>query len=504
MKRNVIDYLKDSVKKYPDKIALIDERRNFTFRELDDEAQKIALLINKRCGKVKNMPIAVYMEKSVECIAAFLGIIYSGNFYTPLDIKSPKERINKIIDVLHPIALIYNLEEPFQLKGEWKGISYKNIQEVVIDESINELHKSILDVDPLYVLFTSGSTGQPKGVVISHKSVIDYTEWLFDKFGFDQETIFGEQAPFYFDNSILDIYSTLKNGSTMVVIPEKLFMFPYQLLEFINKYKINTLFWVPSALVGVANSGCLGKVYMKNLKMILFCGEIMPNKQLNVWRNYYPNILYANLYGPTEITDVCTYYIVDRAFRDDDILPIGYACGNTEILVLNEKDRLVGKDEIGELCVRGTCLAAGYFGDAEKTEKVFVQNPLNSKYRDIIYRTGDLVKYNEYGEIVYICRKDFQIKHQGHRIELGEIEVISSASEGVNQSCALYDEIEKKIILFCTVEQGVTEKQIYKSLSTKIPKYMLPSIIRIIDKMPLNINGKIDRVLLARNIEEGK
>ena len=169
-------------------------------------------------------------------------------------------------------------------------------------------------------------------------------------------------------------------------------------------------------------------------------------------------------------------------------------------MVLNEQNQLVKKDELGELCVRGTCLSMGYFADHEKSDAVFVQNPLHSNYRDYIYRTGDLVKYNDRGEIIYVCRKDFQIKYQGHRIELGEIETASNALEGINQSCAVYDEEQKRIVLFCTVQGDITEKAIYKSMQIRLPKYMMPSLIKIVAKMPLNMNGKIDRLVLKKSL----
>ena len=503
MQKNIIEYLQDSVQKYSDKIALVDENRTITFAELDKEAKKIADTIITSCGNIKNQPIAVYMEKSVECIVAFLGIAYSGNFYSPLDFKMPSSRIEKIIQVLEPVAVIYNGKKPNDFEIPCKLISMQEALESATGECDITSYQGVLDIDPLYVLFTSGSTGQPKGVVISHRGVIDYTEWLYDKFHFDENVIFGNQAPFYFDNSILDIYSTLKNGSTMNIIPERLFTFPAKLLNYIEENKINTLFWVPSALIGVANSGILSEIRLRNIKKILFCGEVMPNKQLNIWRKEYPDVLYANLYGPTEITDVCTYYIIDRDFSDDEPLPIGLSCANTEILVLNNENKLVEKDEIGELCVRGTCLSMGYYGDSEKTNQVFVQNPLNDRYHDLIYRTGDLVKYNERGEIIYICRKDYQIKHQGYRIELGEIETVCSSIDSVARVCAVYDDINKKIVLFCSLnnDNEITEKIIYTWLKQRLPSYMLPSIIHLRDELPINANGKIDRVKLKQELQ---
>ena len=505
MIKNVIEYLINSAERYPDKIAFEDEDRKITYADLNYEAKKVACFIIERCRNIKNQPIIVYMEKSVECIVAFLGIIYSGNFYSPLDLKMPLNRVERIVDVLQPAAIIYAGKRP---DGFGEGTCLISLEEIYESQlSIDNIrgYQKIIDNDPVYVLFTSGSTGQPKGVVISHKGVIDYTEWLHDKFHFDKNTVFGNQAPLYFDNSILDIYSTLKNGGRMNIIPEKLFSFPGKVLEYINENKINTLFWVPSALVGIANSGMLSQMRLEHIDKILFCGEVMPNKQLNIWRKEYPDVLYANLYGPTEITDVCTYYIVNREFADDESLPIGVACENTEILVVNDNGELAGKEEIGELCVRGTCLSMGYYGDSEKTEQVFVQNPTNPKYHDLIYRTGDLVKYNEYQELIFVGRKDHQIKHQGYRIELGEIETISSSMNGIERVCAVYDNENKKIVLFCSLDHNgvkITEKDIYVWLKEHLPFYMLPTRIHIKERLPLNANGKIDRMKLIESLWE--
>lgn len=501
MKTNVIEYLIETARKYPDKVALVDQKHQITFGELDREAKKVAAAILRACGAIKNRPIVVYMEKSVDCIVSFLGAVYSGNFYSPIDIKMPQERIKRILDVLEPEFVIFGAKKLEVFDPPDRQLPLEQIlTDTTLPEGINSF-RQVLDTDPVYVLFTSGSTGQPKGVVISHRGVIDYAEWLKDTFHFSSETIFGNQAPFYFDNSILDIYSTLKNGAKMVIIPERLFLFPGSLVEYLNTQKINTLFWVPSALIGVANSGVLETTDIPSLQKVLFCGEVMPNKQLNVWRKRYPDILYANLYGPTEITDVCTYYIVDRQFTDSDPLPIGIPCRNTEILVLNEADQAVQVNETGELCVRGSCLSSGYYNNKEKSDAVFVQNPLNSMYRDIIYRTGDLVKYNEFGEIIYLGRKDFQIKYQGYRIELGEIETAAYGISQMKQCCAVYDTDNQRILLHCVLGTPVSERKIFSFLKEKIPGYMLPKRIVIRDALPLNANGKIDRLALKKELD---
>jgi len=491
----VTDYLEQTAGRFPDKVALIDKEREVRFGEFQTEAKKIATkLISLGLEK---QPIIVYMNKSVESVETFMGVAYSNNFYCPVDIHMPAPRVAKIVDTFEPKAVITKREcltDP-SMFGDTPILYFDELMEETADEeAVATVTSRAIDTDILYVLFTSGSTGTPKGVIICHRSVIDYTEWVTKTFDIDETHIFGNQAPFYFDNSVLDIFQMLKTGATLDIIPETLFSFPIKLLEYVAEHKINTVFWVPSALCLVANLKALGKRDISCMKKILFAGEVMPNKQLNMWRRELPDALYANLYGPTEITVDCTYYIVDREFDDADSLPIGIPCDNSDVLVLNDKDELVGVDEIGELCVRGTSLALGYYNNPEKTAAAFVQNPLNKRYPEIIYRTGDLVKYNERGEILYCSRKDFQIKHMGHRIELGEIETAVSSLDGIELCCTLYDEGRQKIVLFYT--GSLEGKEISESLKDLVPEYMIPNRYKKLDEMPINLNGKIDRVLL--------
>jgi D-alanine--poly(phosphoribitol) ligase subunit 1 len=500
MARIVTDYLNETARNNSAKIAFADESREITFGGVYDEAHRIASkLIDENIFK---KPVVIYLDKSVECLVSFMGIAYSGNFYTPIDTTMPVSRIEKILETLQPAAIITDSAHADTVKNFSSGgkiFLYENLMTVAYtDEKINAVTDRIIDTDILYVLFTSGSTGTPKGVIINQRAVIDYTEWVSMTFCIDSSHIFGEQAPFYFDNSILDIYQTIKTGASLYIIPQKYFMLPKVLFDFLAEKKVNIIFWVPSALCIMANLKAVGKFPVPTLKKILFCGEVMPNKQLNIWRKAFPDALFANLYGPTEITDVCAYYIVDRKFSDEEPLPVGSPCRNTDIIVLNDKDQPVHGEEKGELCVRGTCLSYGYYNNPEKTKAAFVQNPLNSYYPEIIYRTGDIVHYNDLGEIMYVCRKDFQIKHLGHRIELGEIETAISAIEGVDQNCCLYDTEHSKIVLFYT---GNADAQfIVEQLKKAVPEYMIPNKKIHLEKMPINLNGKIDRVELKKQL----
>ncbi|WP_042705981.1 amino acid adenylation domain-containing protein [Methanomicrobium mobile] len=499
MNNSVLNWLIYTSNRFPNKDAIVDENGGITYLEYRCKSQAIARHIIDITGGITKKPIVVYMDKSKEVLVSFMGIAYSGCFYSPIDIDMPKSRVDKILEVLAPQIVITTKElkpsfEEFDYDGDY--LIYEEILPKDDDERIvNGYTARIIDTDLLYVLFTSGSTGIPKGVSICHRSVIDYTDWVSETFKITEQDSFGNQAPFYFDNSILDIYTCMKTGATLYIIPKKLFYQPVPLLEYLRNNKINTIFWVPSALIVVSKLKAFRNVDLKDtLKRVLFCGEVMPNKQLNVWRKYLPNVVYANLYGPTEITDACTYYIIDRDFSDDEPLPIGIPMSNTDILVLNDQNRIVEGDEVGELCVRGTSLAMGYYNNLEKTQAAFVQNPLNSAVPEIIYRTGDLVKYNEYGEIIYLSRKDFQIKHMGHRIELGEIETAVSSLDEVTLCCCLYDENKQKIVLF--IDSDVDKDYIKEKLEKMIPEYMMPGKVVYMADMPINANGKIDRVKL--------
>ncbi|EKM9251265.1 AMP-binding protein, partial [Campylobacter upsaliensis] len=369
--------------------------------------------------------------------------------------------------------------------------SYERDEEALIKARLKHI-----DTNLLYVFFTSGSTGLPKGVSISHKSVIDYAFWVSEEFELDENEIIANQAPLYFDNSILDIFPTIKEGGSVHLVPNSLFAFPLKVLEYLENEGVNTIFWVPSVLIYFANTQALEKFKLEKLKKVLFCGEIMPNKQLNYWRTHLPHTLFANLYGPTEITDVCCFYKVDREFKDDELLPIGKACKNTELLVFDENKNFINEaGKKGELYVRGTSLSLGYYNDIEKTKAAFIQNPLHHNYLDLLYKTGDIVAYNEFGELLCYGRLDNQIKFKGHRIELGEIEAVLNSHEKIKNSACIFK--DDKLIAFYESEEELDLKGFCKQ---KLPPYMIASSFVRVEKFALNANGKIDRKVLGDEI----
>jgi len=268
-----------------------------------------------------------------------------------------------------------------------------------------------------------------------------------------------------------------------------------ELIDFINEKQISTIMWSAAAIALVANAGVLAEKVPHTLQQVMFSGEVMHNKVLNQWRKVLPKTRFVNLYGPTEITSVCTYYIIEKAFADDEVLPIGIPFKNAEVLLLNEQNELVKGDEQGELCVRGCCLALGYYNNAEKTAQAFCQNPTNTHFPDTIYRTGDLAKYNEQGEILFMSRKDNQVKHMGQRVELGEIEILVNAMEKVDASICFYDHDKQKIVMIYQGKEA-DNKYILNELKNRVSKFMLPNLLYKLNEMPYNLNGKIDRTLL--------
>ena len=500
MQYNVLEYLEQTVNQFPGKIAYADDKTGMTFQETYDQSRAIGTYLADK-GIYKE-PVAVFMGKTPKAIVAFFGVVYGGNFYVPLDEEMPRFRIELILKNLNPKAMICDeLSKKILDELDYKGdvFIYDEIIGTRIDnECLENIRDKSIDTDPLYIVFTSGSTGVPKGVVACHRSVIDYIENLSQVLDFNEDTIFGNQAPLYFDACLKELYPTIKFGATTYIIPKSNFMFPLKLVEFLNEYKINTVCWVVSALTMVSSFKVFDKIKPEYLHTIAFGSEVFPIKQFNIWKNALPNARFVNLYGPTEATGMSCYYEVNREFTEDESIPIGRPFRNTEIILLDENNRVPTQGELGELCIRGTALTFGYYKAFELTDEVFVQNPLNDSYHELIYRTGDMARYNHRGELEFISRKDYQIKHMGHRIELGEIEANVNKLDGIKSSCCIYDQESEKILLFYVGDPSI--KELSTSLRQKLPRYMIPNKILQLEEMPLTPNGKLNRVYLKELI----
>ncbi len=502
--KNILQYLEKSAIMHPGKIVFADADKSITYTSFVEEAMAVGTAIASHLGGRRNCPVAVIMPRSVENLIAMMGVVYSGNFYVVIDCEMPQARVEKIFQTLQPAAVILP-QEWMEERSAWVSdipfLSYENCAGTAADNALlGEIRSAMADTDPLYALFTSGSTGNPKGAVLSHRNVIAYSKWYADTFSITEKTVFANQTPFYFSMSVSDIFSTMRTGATLHIVPKSLFSFPVKLIEFLNERLVNTIYWVPSALCIVANWKVLDYVMPQHMEKVLFAGEVMPVRQLNYWMDKLPDAMFANLFGPTETTDICTYYVVDRRFDNSETLPIGRACDNCDVFIIGEDGKQVSRGEEGELYVRGSFVGMGYYNDPEKTAAAFVQNPLQKSYPERVYKTGDLVRENERGELLYISRKDFQIKHMGYRIELSEIEAAAGAIPEISACAAVYDGSRDKIIL---VYQGkrLEDAVLCQTLAKRLPAYMMPGCFIRVKAMPYNQNGKIDRKYLRDNYE---
>ncbi len=492
MQTNILEYLEKSALRVPDKTAFSNGKDGMTFFEVSHSARAIGSFIASK--GIYREPVVIFMDKHPRTVTAFFGVIYSGSFYVCLDEKMPDARVLTILESLRPRLIIAddkNLKRATAVAEGTEVVSYADAVSCEINEgALACIRKKQIDTDAIYVVFTSGSTGVPKGVVACHRSVIDYTEHLSEALGFDENNVFGNQTPLYFDAPLKEIMPTLKFGATTYFIPKVCFSFPVKMIEFLNEHKINTVCWVVSAFVNISSLGTLEKFVPEHLTTVAFGSEVFPKKQYELWRNALPNARFFNLYGPTEATGMSCFWYADRSLAEEEPIPVGVPFKNTRITLIDENGKEANE---GEICISGTCLTMGYYNNPEKTAEVFTQNPTNTAYPELVYRTGDIGRYNERGELVFVCRRDSQIKHMGHRIELGEIESAAMKHESVSRAYCLYDAENKRILLFYTASSDCTEDTVRAFITALIPRYMIPAVIKHLPAFPLTDNGKVDR-----------
>lgn len=511
MKINLIEYFVETVKRFPEHNAIIDDKRIISFAELDVWSRRTAGVIIESI-QCKNRPVAVFVPKSVEALQADLAITYSGNAYMNLDVKNPAERLGNIFALVKPAAVITNnrckgIIEPIAAVN---GTMVINVDEISDDapaplqEELLGRISNLIDTDPYCIINTSGSTGTPKGVVLNHKSFIDFMAQTFDEYQFCEADVIGSLSPVVFDIWSYEMCLLMGKGACIIVIPDTYSAFPVKILQLMQQHNVSYIFWVPTIMVNIANMGLLQQVPLPTLRLCWFAGEVFPTKQFNIWRHNLPQTTFANFYGPIEITLDCVYYTVEREIADDEPIPIGKPFRNTDILILDENNQNITEaNKEGELCIRGTSLAMGYYNNPEKTAAAFVQNPLNHSYPEIIYRTGDLVFINDRNEIVFKGRKDSLIKHMGYRIELGEIEhVIINTLKLVKNGCVVYNHQRKEITLYYEAENELAAADFRKAIGNTLPKYMIPMAYHHLPELKRNINGKIDRLFYCKLVEE--
>ncbi len=498
MQTSVLAYLEEAAVRYPDKTAFSSPDAAITFGELALRAKAVGSGLGVRIPP--RTPVVVYLDKSVDAIVAFLGAAYAGCFYSFLERSMPVARLNTILQTLQPGVIITNAANQSgakKLNGNCDVFDIAELVQTPVDnETLKRVRQGATDMDPLYCNFTSGSTGTPKGVLVGHRSVIDFIDQFTELFGITKDDVMGNQAPLDFDVSVKDIYSGLKTGAEVVLIPKSYFTFQARLLDLLTEKQVTTLVWAVSALCLISTMDGLSYKKPTHIKRALFSGEVMPPQHLHYWQRHYPDGMFVNLYGPTEITCNCTYHIIDREYGPMESMPIGVAFPNERVFLLNEDGCMVtAPNAEGEICVAGTALSLGYYRDPVRTREAFMQNPANDTHLERIYRTGDIGYYGKDGLLYFVGRRDLQIKHHGRRIELGEIEAAISSADGVRRACAIYMDKEERIVCFY-VGQAKPEA-IRTMIKGLLPDYMIPEEFVCKDTFPLTNNGKLDRSALT-------
>ena len=475
MKRSVLEWLESRAAADPGKTGYSDGEKSLSFSELMKKARSVGTyLLEKKPGEG---PVAVMTERSVDYIALFLGVVYSGRAYAPVGNDIPEERKAKILKRLNPSQVI----------------GKEDMEEAFGTEADEELLKSVRDkaalTDPLYIIFTSGSSGDPKGVITSHLSLMNYIEAYSSVMGIGPEDRMAAQSPLDYIAAIRDIYVPLLTGASDVLIPKEYFMQPDVLVNCLNENRISCIGWSTSAMTILSKLSVFKGGKPEFINKVCFSGSVMPGSVLREWQEAMPGALFVNQYGPTETTASCTYYKLDHKAENDETIPIGLPYDNYRIFLLSEDGSPVKYGEEGEIAVSGVGVTDGYINDPDRTAAAFMQNPLNSSYNERIYKTGDIGVFREDGMLMYRGRRDRQIKYMGHRVELDEIES-AAASFGVTECAALYDQ-EKELIWFF-YGGDMSLKDLSVNLRKILPGFMVPRKIKNLPEIPRLPNGKTD------------
>ncbi len=503
--KNLTEYIELTSAKYPDKTALRYEDETETYTSLRSKARSIGSSLISLNSDDSINPVAVFLPRGTLPVVCYMGVLYSGLAYVPMNYFLPDNRLKATFETLEPLCVITDDENKERI-ASLCSCKVVTPDELLAgdgdDKAIDAKIRFCCDCDPAYVMFTSGSTGTPKGVTISHRGVIDYVDSMLCEFDINENTVIGMQSPLYFDISVFDMYVAFCTGAELVIIPDKIFMFPKMVPEYVNDKNINLIYWVPTVFDALANDGILNEVPFKYVKTVIFAGEAMHNTTLNVLRKTHSDCTFTNLYGPTETSVISMIYKVDKPFRDDEPLPIGVACKNSRAFIVDEQGSEVKDEGVrGEIVLGGIGVGLGYWNNKEVSDKAFVQSPLGDKYFERVYRTGDIGYYKD-GIMMFAGRADSQIKHRGNRIELSDIECAAASVNGVKAVCALYDSEKQEIVIFAESEIDWNLRKFNLELKKLLPPYMMPAKLYLLDSMPHTPNGKIDRVTLKKILTE--
>lgn len=506
------DYLDEAARRFPEKAAIIDEQRQVSYSELRQEALAVGAAL--AAAGIRGA-VALWLGRTAAHIAAGQGAAYCGCAYVPLDISMPLRRLLKLYRVLRPAAVITDKAQEQEAGAFLANLGESAPRLFIYEEMVaegkgarpplSERMAERSEDDPLCIIFTSGSTGTPKGVVSSHRMLRSFPDWEGPHFGLDESQVRAGQAPLYMAmGAYCDTYSVLASAGTLLLLDPRRFMFPRELLARLRELGANTLFWVPSLYRAVADYGALAQGALPTLRLAAFCGEPMPVQTLRAWQENFPGVRFANLYGSTEM-NITGYYEAEPGFAGES-LPLGRACQGREIMLWDSSGSLVPPGTAGEMVVRGP-VALGYLAESRAGgdlaivpsaggQAVFLPDPEAGRSQPAgarLYRTGDLARQDEEGQLIYVSRRDAQVKHMGYRIELGEIETAAAQVPGLSVSACLHDGAHDELVLFYQADPALTARELMGCLSEALPRYMWPTRLEKCSELPLTASGKVDR-----------
>lgn len=502
-RHTALSFLERGALMHPQWTAVVDEHGTRSYGQLFEMSRRVATALTACVPHALEtgtaQPVAVYMEKGADMLAACFGALMAGGFYVPLDPSLPCDRVRGIAAQLGDPPIIASQETIAAARGTFSAARVLAVEDLLahaVDDALLAARAgAIVDTDPAYVLFTSGSTGAPKGVAVSHRAILAFIGTFVATFGITADDVLGNQAPFDFDVSVKDIYGALAAGATIAVLPRRLFSEPAALVDALAAHGVTVMVWAAAALCLLSALHGLEHRDLPQVRLVMFSGEVMPMKHLRRWMERLPRARFVNLYGPTEVTCNCLYHVVERGRAYEEGLPLGVPFTNRRVLVLDSAGAPVTQPgDTGEICVGGSALALGYWGDRERTRAAFVQNPCNAALPETIYRTGDLARIGADGELYFSGRVDNQIKHLGHRIELEEIDAAFERVPGVERCRCVYVERRQQIVAF--YEGTAAAGTMRHAVAHVLPAPWVPARIEHVEAMPLTKNGKVDRAAL--------
>jgi len=507
------DYVTEAARSRPHARAVIGEDRTFTYAELDEHSNRIASVLRDH-GCVRGDRVALLMPTSASAVATLVGVLKAGCAYVPLDPAGGVLRTAAMLRQCEPRVLLAGDCKPEVLRDldnagvvlGWLGpgptpdgatFDLGDIQSAPADVPVSDVGPD----DLAYILFTSGTTGSPKGVPIRHRSARAFTDWAVEHFDLGPADRLSGHTALTFDLSIFDVFVTFGAGAELHLVPKKVRLLPHEVSNFIQERRLTLWFSVPSQLAYVARFDALGTEDLDSLRHVVWCGDVLATPSLLYWKRRLPGVTFTNLYGPTETTVASSYHTVPESFDDPTVpIPIGTACAGEEILVLDEKLTPVSEGSVGDIYIGGVGLSPGYWRDPVRTEEVFIRDPRSTDGPERLYRTGDRGRLGPGGVVNFLGRADFQIKTAGYRVEPAEVEGAALALPEV-AACVVVavtvDDFSGSAVGCVYVPAGGTSPraaEMKKRLGATLPAFMVPSRWLAVDALPLDSRGKVDRV----------